>query len=79
MTRLRLAILTCAGLLPSLAPAQQRPEDTEVWTPVPRVTTPGRTDASPASDAIVLFNGRDLTEWTSGDGSAARWNMHMAL
>ncbi len=63
-------------LVATTAAAQQkpRPEDTEVWTPVPRVVTPGRTNEAPPSDAIVLFNGHDLDQWVStNDKSPARW------
>jgi hypothetical protein len=53
-----------------------RPEDTEVWEPVPRIVTPGASDAPPPSDAIVLFDGRNLNEWVSRrDGSPARWTV----
>jgi len=38
------------------------PKLTEVWEPVPEVVTPG-TDGSAPSDAIVLFDGSDLSEW----------------
>jgi hypothetical protein len=45
-----------------------------VWEPVPKVVTPGSTDAAPPSDAIVLFDGKDLSEWVSAqDGSPAKW------
>lgn len=61
--------LTMLGAVPALAQQQAgRPEATEVWTPVPRVVTPGATNAAPPSDAIVLFGGRNLDEWvTSAD------------
>jgi hypothetical protein len=53
-----------------------RPEDTEVWTPVPKVVGPGKTDRDAPSDAIVLFNGATLDEWVSvTDGSAAQWTV----
>ena len=58
-----------AALVVTVAPvllAQQskaRPEDTEVWSPEPRVVTPGRTDSDAPSDAIVLFDGRNLDQW----------------
>ena len=69
-------------LLPAALVAQDstkgrpmRPEDTEVWTPVPKVITPGREDRDPPSDAIVLFDGKNLDAWASGDGSPARWTV----
>lgn len=55
-------------------PVAPKPQDTEVWEPVPKIVTPGSTDAAPPSDAIVLFDGKDLNEWVSAqDGSPARW------
>ena len=41
----------------------------------PAIVTPGRTSADPPSDAIVLFNGRDLSHWRGKDGGAAKWNV----
>lgn len=55
-------MVACAAL--TVAQAQQmKPEETEVWEPIPPVVTPGmQCDAAP-SDAIVLFNGKDLSAW----------------
>ena len=56
--------------------AQERPKIepklTEVWSPVPAKVTPGENNAAP-SDAIVLFDGKDLNEWTSQDGGVPEW------
>ena len=38
-------------------------EDTEFYTPVPPVVTPGKTCGDAPSDAIVLFNGDNLNQW----------------
>ena len=51
---------------------QMTSKQTEVWRPVPPVVTPGM-GAAPPSDAIVRFGGTSLSEWQSGDGSAAKW------
>ncbi len=55
--------------------SQPKPEDTEVWQPEPKVVTPGATCGAPPSDAIVLFDGKNLDEWVSAqDRSApAKW------
>jgi len=35
--------------------------------PEPAVVTPGITDNQPPSDAVVLFDGKDLSKWNGGD------------
>jgi len=55
-------------------PPKMKPEDTEVWEPVPAVVTPGPVVGAPPSDAIVLFDGKNLDEWVSvKDKSPAKW------
>ncbi len=43
--------------------------------PRPPVVTPGAEDRLPPSDAIVLFDGTDLSAWQSRDGSDAPWKL----
>ncbi len=52
------------------------PKTTEVWEPAVRKITPGAQYGAPPSDAIVLFDGKDLSKWESAaDGSAAAWTV----
>jgi hypothetical protein len=59
-----------------------KPEDTEVWEPVPKAVTSGVNNTAPPSDAIVLFDGKNLDEWVSApdknqdkgqDKTPAKW------
>jgi len=78
------AVLTVSAASPVAqqppAAAQQpqapkaKPEDTEVWEPVPPVVTPGATNDAAPSDAIVLFDGKNLDEWVRvKDKTPATW------
>jgi Domain of Unknown Function (DUF1080) len=61
---------------PAVSPMPMKPEMTEIWEPEVAVVTPGKTVSDPPSDAIVLFNGKDLSQWVSAkDGSPAPWKI----
>jgi hypothetical protein len=53
----------------------QEPEETEVWEPEPIVVTPGATVHEPPSDAIILFDGKDLSQWVGEDGKEPQWKV----
>ncbi len=75
---LAMAVMLHAPTLCAQQPqaAAARPEDTEVYQPVPPRVTPGAVDSAPSSDAVVLFNGEDLREWVSAqDHTPARWTV----
>ena len=56
--------------------AAAKPEDTEQWEPVPPKVLPGADCSAAPSDAIVLFDGRNLDEWVmTKDRSPARWRV----
>jgi hypothetical protein len=69
---------TPATQQPGAAPAapKAKPEETEVWEPVPKVVTPGTTNTAPPSDAVVLFDGKNLDQWVATkDKSPAGWTV----
>ena len=49
--------------------------ETEFYTPVPPVITPGANFGAPPSDAIILFDSKDLNEWVSVNDASqpAKW------
>ena len=58
------------------ATAKPKPEDTEIWAPEPPVVTPGAVNIAAPSDAIVLFDGKNLDGWvTAKDKSDAKWDV----
>lgn len=61
---MRFLIVFFAGLSIVFCQTQPKPEDTEVWEPEPIKVSPGL-DGAPSSDAIVLFDGTNLSQWKS--------------
>jgi len=58
--------------------ARWKPNDPD--RPVPPVIEPGTFSTQdapgrPPSDAVVLFDGKDLSQWTSADGQPAKWKV----
>jgi Domain of Unknown Function (DUF1080) len=82
-TFLRFMVLATAGLLggsivDAQTPTKWKPHDMN--RPVPAVLDPGTpgTETSagrPPSDAVVLFDGKDLSKWSQKDGSPAKWKV----
>lgn len=77
MIRVFLSALGMVGLsASSSALAQTRPEDSEVWSPKPKLVAPAAVVGEPPSDAIVLFDGKGLDQWVSSqDRSPAGWTV----
>ncbi|HEX4269799.1 MAG TPA: DUF1080 domain-containing protein, partial [Rhizomicrobium sp.] len=71
------SILLVLLLLPAAALAQTPqlppPEATEYWSPVPIKVAPGAHPGDAPSDAVSLFNGKDLSNWESVKGGTADW------
>ena len=69
----RLHVVAC-GLALAAVPAAHAQDGeylTGITWPEPPLVTPGKTDADPPSDAIVLFDGKDLSAWHNGE----RWKI----
>ena len=62
----------------SSAQQQGDPKLTEVWTPVPREIASGKSCGEAPSDAIILFDGKNLNEWISTRDSTkgAEWTIN---
>lgn len=72
--------ISVMGLFALQVQAQGKPEDTEVWDPVPNVVKAGQTFSDAPSDAIVLFDGSNLDNWvTVKDKSPAKWTLQNGL
>jgi hypothetical protein len=72
-----LTALLAGSSLVTFAQQNAKPEDTEIWSPVPAVVTPGKTPGDAPSDAIILFDGKNLDEWvaTNDTTSSHKWKV----
>jgi len=79
--KLHTAILTTSlvigGMGLTQAQENAKHEDTEFYTPVPKVVTPGKLNGEAPSDAIILFNGKNLSQWVMTDdrSAPAKWKV----
>ena len=56
------------------------PAATEIWSPVPKVITAGKSAADAPSDAIVLYNSKkDTANWTGMGSKLFGWKAEEAL
>ncbi len=56
------------------AQSTDKPEATEYYSPVPPVITPGASFSVAPSDAIILFDGKNLDQWiNTKDSTSAKW------
>jgi len=71
-------IVFIGGFLTAKAQQAAKPEDTEIWTPVPKEVSTGRPFIDAPSDAIILFDGKNLDQWVYTDNrdKPAAWTVH---
>jgi hypothetical protein len=48
---------------------------TEVWEPVPKLVTPGNTSSDAPSDAVVIYNGKNVDQLQKENGGAVGWKI----
>jgi hypothetical protein len=73
-----LFVLCMAQLSMAQVDPRWKPNDPD--RPLPPVIEPGTASAQdvpgrPPSDAVVLFDGKDLSQWTSEDAQPAKWKV----
>lgn len=54
-------------------PPRMVPGMTEIFEPEVSIVQPGVKDSDPPADAIVLFNGSNIDEWTDSRGNPSKW------
>ena len=72
-----LATIIISGTIAGQENAKGDPKATEFWNPGPKIVTPGKINTEAPSDAIILFNGKNLDEWISVKDSTkpAMWTV----
>jgi hypothetical protein len=77
---LLLTLIGGACTLTTMAQEKAKHEDTEFYTPVPPVVTPGVVNSNAPSDAVVLFDGKNLDQWVNvKDGAPADWKVENGI
>jgi hypothetical protein len=77
---LLLTLIGGACTLTTMAQEKAKHEDTEFYTPVPPVVTPGAVNSNAPSDAVVLFDGKNLDQWVNvKDGAPADWKVENGI
>lgn len=77
MPSLPLILITAAMFLASTVVAQSQWKTHDITRPRPPVVTPDKNTmpSLPPSDAIILFDGKDLAQWSDAKGEPAKWKV----
>lgn len=73
MIKYRISVFFVSLFITTTVFSQKDPKTTEVWTPEPKVITPGKASSEAPSDAIKLFGGSSASAWQHKNGSDVKW------
>jgi len=74
----KFCLILTAALATTYGFSQERKGDptlTEIWNPIPKVVSPGKTSQDAPADAVVLFNGKDFSAWNGKGGKPVEWTI----
>jgi hypothetical protein len=74
MRNLLITACVLASMSRGLSQEITDPKVTEVWEPEPKVITPGTSGSAP-SDAIILFDGKNLDNWLDKNNTTPKWSV----
>ena len=84
MKKTSIILIIIIGINTSII-AQKKPQNldslvkeaakTEIWQPIPKIVTPNENNAAP-SDAMVIFDGKNLDNFENKNGGAANWTLN---
>ncbi|QJR81353.1 DUF1080 domain-containing protein [Alteromonas pelagimontana] len=74
MLGLAASTMTCSAMADDKLTPEQQAAKTEVWEPVPAMVKAPEGQAP--SDAVILFDGKDLSAWEALEGGKAQWKVN---
>ncbi|MBC7721226.1 MAG: DUF1080 domain-containing protein [Pedobacter sp.] len=75
--KMKFLVVAAITIISNASAQVGNPKATELWLPVPKIVTPGKSVNDAPSDAIVLFDGKNLNKWVSTNDTtqAAKWTV----
>jgi hypothetical protein len=70
-----LSVISCGAYAQATPRESLDPKVSEIWDLKPKKITANPAFTEAPSDAIVLFSGKDLNEWTTLEGAPAAWEV----
>lgn len=75
MKKVKTMMIALGLLITGVAMAQWTPQQTEWYYPVPEKVAPGKIAGAAPADAIILFDGQDLSQWVNSKGEQPEWTV----